>query len=135
MEKDDGLRADGRIVDNDGPNRREEDHLSWAQVEYRIRVILAEFRVELLSDIYSRNIDPLKDRVDLQDKYCAMHSQQLTQTTTLLNELVEAKLIRRVEVAEARIAMGQKFQAVIGSAALTAIVGLVLMLLTHQIHL
>lgn len=122
------------IVKDDGPNRREGDHMTWSEVEVRLRVLLAEFRAEMLADIYERNLDPLKDRVDLQDRLCALHAQELTTVHTLLDEVVEAKLIRRVEVAEARLSLIGKATTVIGGATVASLITFLTMLFTHQIH-
>ena len=47
--------------------------------------------------------------------------------------MVEAKVIRRIEVAEARISLIGKSTVVIGTIAGTAIGGLIVAILTHQI--
>ena len=117
-----------------GPERRHEDAaLSWDQIENRMRRIIREEVDAIRVDILERSVEPLKDRVDMQDRYCAQHSQELTEVHTLLNEMVEAKLIRRVEVAEARISLIGKSTVVIGTIAGTAIGGLIVAILTHQI--
>lgn len=118
----------------DGPERRHEDAaLSWDQIENRMRRIIREEVDAIRVDILERSVEPLKDRVDMQDRYCAQHSQELTEVHTLLNEMVEAKLIRRVEVAESRISLIGKSTVVIGTIAGTAIGGLIVAILTHQI--
>ena len=117
-----------------GPERRHEDAaLSWDQIENRMRRIIREEVDAIRVDILERSVEPLKDRVDMQDRYCAQHSQELTEVRTLLNEMVEAKLIRRIEVAEARISLIGKSTVVIGTIAGTAIGGLIVAILTHQI--
>ena len=117
-----------------GPERRHEDAaLSWDQIENRMRRIIREEVDAIRVDILERSVEPLKDRVDMQERFCSAHAQELTEVHTLLNEVVEAKVIRRIEVAEARISLIGKSTVVIGTIAGTAICGLIVAILTHQI--
>ena len=119
----------------DGPERRTDEQLSWDQIENRLRKILAEEFTRFKVDIYERSFDPLKQEVEKQAEFCAKHSQDLTRVETLTQEIVDAKLIRRVEVAEARIGLIGKATVVIGTIAGTAVGGLLVAILTHQLKI
>lgn len=69
------------------------EELRWAEVENRLRVLLAEFRAELLADIYTRNLDPLKEEVEKQRDFCAVHSQELTEVKTRVGFLEKALVV------------------------------------------
>lgn len=117
--------------------RRAEDLVAhiWPELENRLRKVMEESMEKLELRIYERSFDPLKERVDMQDRFCAAHSQELTKAQTLLGELVDAHLIRRLEVAEARIGVLNKTAVVLGTISGTALGGVIMGLLTHSITL
>ena len=123
------------MQDDTDQTRRADDNLTWSQVELKLRVLLAEFRADLLAEIYARNIDPIKERVDLQDRFCSIQTQKLTTVETLLTEVVEAKLVRRMEVAESKMHAITTAVVVIGGATMASVGTLVVAMITHQLRL
>lgn len=118
-----------------GPDRRGDDSLTMDKVENRLRKIISEELDKLRIDIYDRSFRPLQARVDSQEQFCQQHTNSLTHIETLVEEVVDAHLIRRMEVAEARIGIISRATVVIGTIAGTAMTGLIIGLLTHSIKL
>ena len=118
----------------DGPERREYP-VSWAEIEVGLRHILADELSKLEVRIYERTLTPLIADVKAQSEYCDQHSQRLTAAETKLQDLVDAKLIRRTEVVESRLALVGKATVVTATIAGTAIGGILVMLLTGQLQL
>lgn len=108
---------------------------SWAAIELRIRKVLDEFRVEFIKEVYTRSIDPLAARIEHQEQQCSEHSQTLSVNDALLKELTDAKLIRRVEVAESKLRTYGAATIVLGGATATCLLGLLTLILTHQVTL
>lgn len=119
--------------DYKGPERRE--NLTMDMVENRLRRVISEEIDKLRVDIYDRAFQPLRERVEKQDEFCQMHTNSLTHIQTLVDEMVDAKLIRRLEVAEARLYLIGRATVVIGTLSGTALTGLILGIMTHSIKL
>ena len=117
-----------------GPERREYP-VSWAEIEVGLRRIMSEELAKLEIRIYERTLTPLQIAVKEQSDYCDIHSQRLTAAETTLQEIAEAKLIRRTEVLESRLGLVGRATVVTATIAGTAVGGLLIMLITGQLHL
>ena len=116
-----------------GPERRESP-VSWAEIEVGLRKIVAEELGKLEIRIYERSFDPLKAEVEAQKSYCDQHSQRLTAAETVLGEIAEAKLIRRVEVAESRLSLIGKSTVMIGGGVIACVTGLIVAVLSNHLR-
>jgi hypothetical protein len=117
-----------------GYNRRKGDNVQWADIEVYFLKAFEKFKVDLIKEVYERGITPLVSQLDEQARFCARHTQELTEVETRLHDIHEAHLIRRMQVMEDRVGLIGRATVIIGGAAITAVFGLVLLLVTGQIR-
>lgn len=114
---------------------------SWAEVRLELLGMFNEFREKLMEEIYRTSLKPLQaDVKDLQGKYEDL-LQQHSSCTAIVNEIADAKLIRRVQVTEneienvkGSISTVTKVLIGVGLASFTSTLTLIILLLTHQVN-